>query len=112
MPVRLELVTGVAEEHEGIPLEFSVGQVYPNPFNPTAKYDVRIAKSGMVRVVLYDLLGREVKVLSEGAMQPGVYTSTVDGAGLASGVYFLRMTATPADGSPGFVGVRKLALLK
>ena len=94
------------------PAEYALAEVYPNPFNPTAKCELRIAHWGVVRVVLYDLLGREVRVLTDGVMQPGVYTSTVDGAGLASGVYFLRMTATPADGSPGFVGVRKLALLK
>lgn len=94
------------------PGAFALGEVYPNPFNPTAECELRIAEWANTRVVLYDLLGREVRVIREEVMAPGVYPIGIDGAALASGVYFLRMTATPVDGSGGYTAVRRLALVR
>lgn len=94
------------------PEAFALGEVYPNPFNPTAACELRIAEWATTRVVLYDILGREVRVLREEVTAPGVYPLGIDGAALASGVYFLRMTAAPVDGSGGYTAVRRLALVR
>jgi hypothetical protein len=46
-----------------------------------------------VRLVVYDLLGREVAVLVDEAQQPGTYQVTFDGANLSAGTYMYRLTA-------------------
>lgn len=100
--VRFELVTpaAVASEIGGVPNGFQLYQNYPNPFNPTTMIEYTIAGgrsqgSGVseVRMVIYDLLGREVAVLVNGQKSPGTYSVAFDGSKLASGVYICRLTA-------------------
>ena len=55
---------------------------------------------------MYDLLGREVSVLINGKMEPGVYNASWNAAPYASGVYFYRLT------SDDFVSVKKMVLIK
>ncbi|RJP76392.1 MAG: T9SS C-terminal target domain-containing protein [Candidatus Zixiibacteriota bacterium] len=88
------------------PATFTLHQNYPNPFNPStvARYELRAASYVSLRV--YDTAGREVRTLVEGWRDAGVHQVTFDGAGLASGVYLVRMQA----GS--FTLVQKMVLLK
>jgi hypothetical protein len=104
------------------PAAYSLEQNYPNPFNPTTRIRYTIGRvvapsgassSGVegpaannVRLAVYDLLGREVAMLVNERQAPGIYQVTFDGAGLASGVYFYRLTA----GS--YVTSRTMILLK
>jgi hypothetical protein len=101
------------------PQEFSLLQNYPNPFNPSTNIGYTIASSkeqvagstrqvGMerVRLVVYDLLGREVAVLVDGYQTPGEHRVAFDARTLASGVYFYRLAAGGQSLS------RKLVLLK
>ncbi len=97
----------------GSPAEFRLEQNYPNPFNAATmvKYQVggvRGQGSGVsdVKLVVYDVLGREVVTLVEGPQAPGTYTAQFDATNLASGIYFYRITV----GS--FVSTRKMLLLK
>jgi hypothetical protein len=60
----------------------------------------------MVRLAVYDLLGREVAMLVNEAKQPGAYVVRFDASGLASGVYLHRLTA----GS--FVATKKMVVVK
>ena len=76
-----------------MPLTFDLSQNYPNPFNPSTVIkhtiaDVRSQKSDVkgVKLVVYDLLGREVAVLVNEKKAPGSYEVTFDGRGLASGL--------------------------
>ena len=98
----------------------SLAQNYPNPFNPTTTIEYTIggvvALSGAnlsgvegqtyVRLAVYDMLGREVAVLVNEKKTPGRYEVRFDGLGLASGVYFFRLSA----GS--FTDTRKMLLLR
>ncbi len=75
-------------------------QNYPNPFNPTTtiEYTVSGARgqglgASEVRIVIYDMIGREVATIVNARQAPGSYTVKFDGSGLASGVYFYRLTA-------------------
>ncbi len=66
---------------------------YPNPFNPVTVIAYRLLEPGRVRLAIYDVLGRQVAVLVNGHAHPGRHTATFDGAGLASGIYLVRLEA-------------------
>jgi hypothetical protein len=85
---------------------FRLTQNYPNPFNPMTVLSCQLPVAGRVRIVVYDLLGKEVKVTLDEQKAPGTYQVMFDAAGLPSGVYICRMTA----GS--FVESKKILLLK
>jgi hypothetical protein len=89
-----------------VPERYFLFQNYPNPFNPVTRirFDMPAAKD--VRLVVYDILGREIVVLVDEKKAPGSYEVTFDGSRLASGVYFYRLEAG------AFVQVRRLLLLK
>jgi len=97
---------------EGVPGEFALMQNYPNPFNPSTviRYDVPATAS--VKIVIYDVLGREVAKLADGVQVAGRYNVTWNASGLATGVYIYRMEARPADGAEAFTSVKKLLLMK
>jgi hypothetical protein len=81
----------VEEGAGGIPREFALASVYPNPFNPTATVRVGLPRTAKLEAALYDLLGRRVAVLADGALPPGWHELTLDGAALPSGSYFVRV---------------------
>lgn len=95
-----------------IPANYALHPNRPNPFNPVTVigYDVP-APGGRVNLVVYDVNGRLVRVLVASHRSPGTYAETWEGrneqgSSVASGVYFVRMTA----GS--FSHTRKVVLLK
>ncbi len=96
----------VSVEETIVPSTFQLLQNYPNPFNPKTEIRSQMSEVRHVRLVIYDLLGREVAVLVDERRAAGDYQDTLDGSGLASGVYIYRLTA----GS--FVQSRKMILLK
>ena len=109
-----EMTTSVTLADASVPPHFSLSQNYPNPFNPTTRISVTIGRvvapsavegpssttaiSGQwtadswVRLVVYDLLGREVAILANGRYPAGTYSFTFDGSRFASGVYVYRLT--------------------
>nr|AWJ66355.1 cell surface protein [uncultured bacterium] len=65
--------------------------VYPNPFNPQARFTLEVAQSQSVTIAVFDALGRRVALLQDGPLPSGAaHTFTLDGAGLPSGVYVVR----------------------
>jgi hypothetical protein len=97
---------GVAEEQKALPDQFALMQNYPNPFNPSTVFGYSVPIASDVRIVVYDVLGREVRVLLDERKSPGTYDIRLDATGMASGIYFSRMTA----GS--FVQTRRMVLVK
>jgi hypothetical protein len=68
-------------------------QNFPNPFNPKTVVRSQLPVASEVKIVVYDLLGREVAVLVNERRVPGTYHDDFDATGLASGIYIYRMTA-------------------
>jgi hypothetical protein len=101
-------VTSVSRGEEGLPMEFTLRQNYPNPFNPVTHFSFRIpaAHRGVVRLSVYDLLGREVAVILNEPLKAGEYTRTWNAAGISSGMYICRLSA------PGASISRNLALIR
>jgi hypothetical protein len=89
-----------------LPTSFDMLQNYPNPFNPSTLLRYQLPKAGLVTVMLYDGIGREVRVLQAGRQQAGYYQLTIDGTNLASGLYFCRITAS------GFTKTIKMLMVK
>jgi len=81
--------------------------VAPNPFNATTTITFEIPRATMLRVDVYDILGREVLNAYDGAAHMGTHRITIDGHSLAGGLYFLRATS-PDD----YAEVRKLMLVQ
>jgi hypothetical protein len=88
------------------PSSFELEQNYPNPFNPKTNFRFTIAHSELVSLRVFDLLGREVAVIVDEYMTPGVYLKQWNANSIANGIYFYRLTA----GS--FTDTKKLVLLK
>jgi purple acid phosphatase-like protein/type IX secretion system substrate protein/calcineurin-like phosphoesterase family protein/concanavalin A-like lectin/glucanase superfamily protein len=72
---------------------FTLGDVYPNPFNPTATIEYYMARTSHVRIVVLDILGRNVKVLVDDLKSTGSYTVAFDASRLPSGTYLCKMQA-------------------
>jgi hypothetical protein len=90
-----------------IPVKSSLSQNYPNPFNASTKIDFSLAKKSHVRIVIYDILGREVRTLVNDLMHTGKYDLNFNANNIASGLYFYSMFI---DGN--LFGSRKLVLVK
>jgi len=88
------------------PAGFSLAQNYPNPFNPFTTITYELPESSLVRMTIFDLLGREVQTLVDERKSAGSYEVKFDGAGLSSGVYFYRLTAND------YVSTKKFLLLR
>jgi hypothetical protein len=102
-----EVSVAVTSRHEDqVPLTYALHQNYPNPFNPNSVIRYQISEFGIVRLAVYDVLGREVAVLVNERKEPGNYTVRFDGSGLASGVYIYRMAAG------AFVEARRMVLVR
>ncbi len=96
------LITSVdsRSDQQEMASRFIPEQNYPNPFNPLTiiQYTVGGTRGqgpgiSKIRLVVYDLLGKEVRILVDEQKQPGNYEVSFDGSVLASGVYFYRLTA-------------------
>jgi hypothetical protein len=98
-------VTGISSPQNTV-TTYALYQNYPNPFNPATVISYQVPKSSPVALIVFDILGREVRTLVNQEQPAGRYTITFDASNLASGVYFYRMQAA------GFVQTRRLLLLR
>jgi hypothetical protein len=94
------------DKDDQIPDKFNLSQNYPNPFNPTTSIRYSVAQSGLVKLVVYDILGRQVKTLVNEIKNAGTYDVPFDASALTSGVYFYRI----AIGN--FIQTKRMVLVK
>jgi hypothetical protein len=86
-------VLNSAQPRGETPCEFAVHPAYPNPFNSSTVIRFALPKMEQVKLTVYDVTGREVKVLTDDVLIAGEHRLTFDGSALASGVYFARLEA-------------------
>ncbi len=86
--------TGMHEPGPPIPERTALEPCYPNPFNPATTIRFHTATEQVVTLTIYDIMGREVKLLLNRLMSPGEYQVPFDATGLASGCY-MCMLRTP-----------------
>jgi len=87
-------------------VDFSIDNIYPNPFNPSTAITFSISEFGLTTISAYDLAGRQLETLTNTNLNPGTYTIDWDASSYPSGMYFIKMV------SGEYVGTRKLNLVK
>jgi photosystem II stability/assembly factor-like uncharacterized protein len=108
----LSHLTSVKSDAEDIPKAFHLAQNYPNPFNPTTVISYQLPNDAKVTLNVFDILGREIATLVDGEVVAGNHTATFDGSRLSSGIYFVRLTATPQEGSIPITKTMKMLMMK
>ena len=90
-----KLVAAVtAEAQELKPETCSLEQNYPNPFNPSTRISYTIAKTGPVKLCVYNMLGQAISVLVNKEQSAGEHTAEFNAAGLPSGMYIYTLQTT------------------
>jgi hypothetical protein len=92
--------------NNNIPYEYNLSQNYPNPFNPSTIINYQLAMSSDVKLVVYDVMGREVDVLVDRKQNAGKYEIVWNAANFPSGVYFYKIQ------SGEFTQTKKMILVK
>jgi hypothetical protein len=100
------IATGMSDHVIHVPAAARLDQNYPNPFNPSTHIRYELPVASKVRLVVYDMLGREVSTLVNERKDAGVHEVMFNGGGLSSGVYFYR--AQVGD----FVQTKKLVIIR
>ena len=97
---------GIVNNSQNIPSDFIILETYPNPFNSQINIKYTINKDGEYRLIIYDLLGKEIKELINMKIQRGTYETNYNFSNLPSGVYFLKLIGEITN------KVKKVILLK
>jgi hypothetical protein len=100
------MTTSVERFSTDIPTHFTLGQNYPNPFNPSTVISYQLSVISNVKLIVYDILGKEIAVLVDSKQIAGTHHTQWNAEGLPSGVYYYRLQA----GS--LTETKKLVLLK
>ena len=101
-----EVKVEVALLRQGFEASYNIGSAYPNPFNPTTVVPLNLAKNAAVRALLYDIRGKAVRELINGDLSAGSHALKIDGAGLSTGIYLVKIQINDA------LHVQKIALMK
>lgn len=104
-------VIGIKQISSGITEKFNLYNNYPNPFNPSTKIKFDVASTmnnpmSNVKIVIYDILGREVVILVNENLSPGSYEAVWDASMVSSGVYFYRIETET------FTDTKRMLLIK
>ena len=96
---------------DNLPTEFNLAQNYPNPFNPTTEISLDLPVAGHVSLMVFNVLGQQVRTLVDNEMPAGSHLVSWDGTSssgnaVSSGVYFYRLE------TGSFVETKKMMLLK
>ncbi len=102
-----EDVDGDFTAGNAVPTEFSISEVYPNPFNPTTSISIALPSAAEMTVNVFNVTGQQVAVLANGRFAEGYHSFTFDANSLSSGIYFIQATV------PGKMNdMRKVMLVK
>lgn len=104
--------TGIIQTSTKLPTQFELKQNYPNPFNPRTVIPYKIKSSSYVRLIAYDIIGKETQRLVGQFQQAGEYEVDFMGKYGASGVYFYRIEVEDNESGKVFSETKRMMLLK
>ncbi|MCB2199340.1 T9SS type A sorting domain-containing protein [bacterium] len=103
----LNVTLAVEDPWSGLPSEYSIAELYPNPFNPSLTIVIGLPDAGELAVELFNSIGQQVATIARGHTGAGYHHFVFDGSSMASGVYFVHASL------PGKLNqVRKVVLMK
>jgi hypothetical protein len=102
-----EVLSDAAPRPLPVVREFSLHQNFPNPFNPTTTFSWIVPYTIQMKLVLYDVLGRQAAVVYNGVCNTGTHEIRFDASALSTGIYFARMESAGRS-----LAIRKVMLLK
>ena len=118
-PLRTEFISSISEAEPQIPEQFFLKSNYPNPFNPQTTIEFGLKQNGLVKLIVYNILGQKIAQLSnDRPYSAGVHRLVWNGLNrfgseTASGIYFYRLTIKdPGTGKLLFSQVRKMVKIK
>jgi len=85
---------------------YSLSQNYPNPFNPSTRIKFALPKTSFAKLVIYDMLGKELETLISEQLNAGTYEADWSAEKFSSGVYFYKLLTEE------FVEIKKMVLMK
>jgi hypothetical protein len=97
---------GITQISGEVPDRFSLSQNYPNPFNPMTNVKFQIPNAGFVKLIVFDILGREVSTLVNEELKQGTYSVNWNAVNNPSGIYFYRLI------TGDFIKTKRMILLK
>ena len=100
------IISNINILHKSNPKNQKLYYNYPNPFNPKTKIRFDLHKTFQAKLIVYDILGKEVTTLVDERLKAGTYEVEFDGARLPSGVYFYKLETDE------FVNAKKMLLVK
>ncbi len=98
---------GISNTENVVPQDYVLEAVYPNPFNAQARVTVRLPESSQLRIRVFNSTGQLVTELANEHLAAGQHEFTIDGADLASGLYFVQ-----AEVPNALSDMKKIVLLK
>ena len=84
--------TNMVAGNTSVPVDISLSQNYPNPFNPTTNIKYSIPKSCIVKINVYDALGKLVTTLINDNKSARTYEVEFNGGNLTTGIYFYQLS--------------------
>jgi ELWxxDGT repeat protein len=96
-----------------LPEAYALRGNYPNPFNPSTRIDYDLPVASIVRITVFDILGRAVATVADGIQEAGRKSAAWEAGSLAGGVYYYRLEATPLEkGWSTFTASGRMALIR
>jgi hypothetical protein len=101
----LSCITGI-NKNLNVPDKYKLEQNYPNPFNPSTEINYQLAGTSNVKLVVYDMTGKEISILVNANLPAGNYKVDFNAANYSSGVYFYKLVTEK------FSDTKKMILVK
>ncbi len=99
-------ITAIQSISSELPAHYLLEQNYPNPFNPATSIKFSITNSSNVKIIIFDVAGKEIETLVNEELQAGTYQTTWNASAYTSGVYFYTLE------SQNFKESKKMLLVK
>lgn len=97
---------GIQQISNEVPKNYNLSQNFPNPFNPQTSISFELSHKSFVKLIVYDLTGKEIIDLTNQSLNPGKYLVSWDAGNFPSGTYFYKLETTD------FIQTKKMVLIK